>query len=90
MNRTLERRSFLKTMALGLGTMALPSAFAKKKPARKLKIGHTCITWGTFPARETTPRLNRRSRTSPPKASGHSRPFPRSSITGIREVCWLP
>ncbi len=49
MKRTLERRSFLKTMALGLGTMALPSAFAKKKPAKKLKIGHTCITWGTFP-----------------------------------------
>src|ERR1700738_4309607 len=49
MNRTLERRSLLKTMALGLGTMALPSSFAKKKPAKKLKIGHTCITWGTFP-----------------------------------------
>ena len=49
MHRTLERRSFLKTMALGLGTMALPPAFAKKKPAKKLKIGHTCITWGTFP-----------------------------------------
>jgi inosose dehydratase len=51
MNRTLERRSFLKTMALGLGTMALPSAFAKK-PAKRLKIGHTCITWGTFPRPE--------------------------------------
>jgi inosose dehydratase len=53
MNGMLDRRRFLKTMALGLGTMALPSfetAFAKKKtPVKKLKIGHTCITWGTFP-----------------------------------------
>jgi inosose dehydratase len=54
MNRIRERRSFLKTLALGLGTMAIPGtmpAFAKKNstPARKLKIGHTCITWGTFP-----------------------------------------
>src|SRR5713226_10541464 len=49
MNRTLERRSLLKTMALGVGAMALPSAFAKKKQPKKMKIGHTCITWGTFP-----------------------------------------
>ncbi len=34
MNRTLERRSILKTMALGLGTMALPSALAKKNRLR--------------------------------------------------------
>ena len=47
-----QRRNLLKTAALGLGALAFPSlqtAFAKKPPARKLKIGHTCITWGTFP-----------------------------------------
>jgi inosose dehydratase len=52
MNPIQERRSFLKTLAFGLGTMAIfdrEPAFAKKTPARKLKIGHTCITWATFP-----------------------------------------
>src|SRR5713101_9850427 len=52
MNPIQERRSFLKTLAFGLGTMAisdLEPAFAKKAPTRKLKIGHTCITWATFP-----------------------------------------
>src|SRR6202171_6530341 len=52
MNPIQERRSFLKTLAFGLGTMAisdLEPVFAKKTPARKLKIGHTCITWATFP-----------------------------------------
>jgi len=49
---SLKRRSFLKTAALGLGSMAVPSlqeAFAKKVSAKKMRIGHTCITWGTFP-----------------------------------------
>src|SRR6185369_2320124 len=52
MNIIQERRSFLKTLAFGLGTMAisdLKPAFAKKTPAKKLNIGHTCITWATFP-----------------------------------------
>src|ERR1700676_4305154 len=47
-----ERRSFLKTLPFGLGPVAiseLEPAFAKKTPARKLNIGHTCITWATFP-----------------------------------------
>lgn len=45
----MERRDLLKTIALGAGAVAVPSAFAKKAPARQMKIGHTCITWGTFP-----------------------------------------
>src|ERR1700757_5230128 len=48
MNPIQERRKFLKTLAFSLGTMAisdLEPAFAKKTPVRKLKIGHTCITW---------------------------------------------
>ena len=52
MTRSLPRRSFLKTAALGVGSLALPSfdaAFAKGVPAKKMRIGHTCITWGTFP-----------------------------------------
>ena len=58
-----QRRNLLKTAALGLGTLAFPSlqtAFAKKPPARKLKIGHACITWARPRARETMPLWNRR------------------------------
>jgi len=41
----LNRRNFTRTLAAGLSAAtALPAA-----PARKLKIGHTCITWGSFP-----------------------------------------
>jgi inosose dehydratase len=55
MNSIQERRGFLKTLAFGLGTMSisdLEPALAKKTPARKLRIGHTCITWATFPPKE--------------------------------------
>ena len=40
----MNRRNFVK--AFGLGTAAV-AGFAA--PERKLKIGHTCITWRTFP-----------------------------------------
>ncbi len=52
MNSIQDRRNFLKTLASGLGAMAitdLKTAFAGETSARKLKIGYTCITWGTFP-----------------------------------------
>ena len=53
MNGMLERRSFLKTMALGLGhngiALVQPPSPRRRPPLKKLKIGHTCITWGTFP-----------------------------------------
>jgi inosose dehydratase len=42
----IARRSFTKTLALGACAAALPADAA---PARKLHIGHTCITWGSFP-----------------------------------------
>jgi len=64
MNAKIARRDFLKTMALGAGALAAPglgTAFAKKgsmKPTRKLKIGHTCITWGTFPRPEAAATLD--------------------------------
>jgi inosose dehydratase len=52
MKNTLSRRSFLrtvasKTIAAGLGAAAFPALRAAAE--RKLKIGFTCITWGTFP-----------------------------------------
>src|SRR5260370_17616655 len=42
----IARRSFAKTLALGACATALPAGAA---PTRKLHIGHTCITWGSFP-----------------------------------------
>jgi inosose dehydratase len=42
----IARRSFVKTLALGACATALPAGAA---PTRKLHIGHTCITWGSFP-----------------------------------------
>jgi inosose dehydratase len=39
----LDRRTFSKTAALGLGLASLPFAFAQKQ--RTVKIGHTGITW---------------------------------------------
>lgn len=44
----VTRRTFSKTLATCLGAAAvagLPGAAAE----RRLRIGHTCITWGTFP-----------------------------------------
>jgi inosose dehydratase len=41
----MNRRDFSKTLALGLGSSAVLAAATP----RNLKIGHTCITWGTFP-----------------------------------------
>src|SRR5580698_7372931 len=43
----IDRRSFAKTLALGACAAATPAEAAA--PARKLHIGHTCITWGSFP-----------------------------------------
>ena len=44
------RREFLKGVAVSAGAVcASPlEAFAKKVSAKKLRIGHTCITWNTF------------------------------------------
>lgn len=49
----LGRREFMKNLGITAGAVcaAPESTFAKSEPAKKLKIGHTCITWGTFPAK---------------------------------------
>src|SRR5258708_710945 len=44
--RAVNRRDFSKAIAAGLGA-ALPAL--RGATPRNLKIGHTCITWGTFP-----------------------------------------
>jgi len=46
MTLAVTRREFVKSMAAGAVAAALP---APPAAAKKLKIGHTCITWGTFP-----------------------------------------
>lgn len=48
----MNRRTFGRTLALGAGSLAaegLHCLAATTVPERKLKIGHTCITWGAFP-----------------------------------------
>src|ERR1017187_10277030 len=45
MDLTVNRRDFFRASALG--ACALPGLRAA--PARRLKIGYTCITWGTWP-----------------------------------------
>ncbi len=53
MSAELERRSILKVLAFSLGAAAISGRRAvaddNSMPARKLKIGYTCITWGSFP-----------------------------------------
>ena len=54
MNAKLERRDLLKVIAFGLGSVAIsgfwaPHGRSESMPDRKLKIGYTCITWGSFP-----------------------------------------
>jgi len=44
-NAIMNRRNFGKTLAGAAAAAVLPVSAAE----RKLKIGHTCITWGTFP-----------------------------------------
>ena len=51
MGVTSGRRDLLKTLGLvaTAAVMGRGVAFAKSRPKAKLQIGHTCITWGTFP-----------------------------------------
>jgi inosose dehydratase len=49
MDATVNRRNFARVAALGFGSAAFHVLGAT--PARKLKIGYTCITWGSFPGR---------------------------------------
>src|SRR5580704_8512705 len=43
----MNRRRFTAAIAASIGTAALP--LARANAGRKLQIGYTCITWGTFP-----------------------------------------
>ena len=45
----MNRRTFTKTLALGLAAASLPAVHAQSK-TRRLKCGHTGITWGFAPA----------------------------------------
>src|SRR5947209_12727391 len=47
MNGTHNRRGLLRALGIGCGMAALPLPAATSP--RKLRIGHTCITWGAFP-----------------------------------------
>lgn len=48
MERAIDRRTLCKTV-LGLGAAGLSADSAGAAPKRKLKIGHTSITWGFRP-----------------------------------------
>ena len=48
MSAPLDRRTFTKTMAVALAGAAVPTLHAQK--TRRLKVGHTGITWGFNPA----------------------------------------
>jgi inosose dehydratase len=49
--RSMDRRTFTRTLALaGAAAAALPSSLSAFAAARRLKVGHTGITWGFKPA----------------------------------------
>ena len=49
MDATLNRRNFSRAAAMGIGSAAFH--VLRAAPARRLQIGYTCITWGSFPGR---------------------------------------
>lgn len=49
MKKQLNRRQAIKTMALTAGAACAGLPKALGMGPSKIKIGHTCITWGTFP-----------------------------------------
>ena len=48
MSSPVDRRTFTKTMAVALAGAAVPAVNAQQ--TRRLKVGHTGITWGFSPA----------------------------------------
>ncbi len=48
MKRTISRREFSQSLALGAAALSAPALWAQS--GRKLKVGHTGITWGFAPA----------------------------------------
>jgi inosose dehydratase len=56
MNTTMTRREFTKAMALGAAAVAAgPALLNAAEPIRKLRIGHTGITWNVFPQNASRP-----------------------------------
>lgn len=49
MSSEMTRRTFSKTIASCIGAAAVGAGYLHAAQGRRLKIGHTCITWGTFP-----------------------------------------
>ena len=47
MQYVIDRRSAIKTLGLGVGAVCLAAPLAQSAPKRRLKIGHTSITWGS-------------------------------------------
>src|SRR3954466_9183203 len=45
----MHRRTFTKTLSLALGAACAQALPLPPTPARRLKIGYTCITWGALP-----------------------------------------
>jgi hypothetical protein len=45
----MNRRQFTSTLALGIAAAAVPDLAAQKPRPRKLRCGHTGITWGFRP-----------------------------------------
>jgi inosose dehydratase len=79
MDTSLDRRSFCKTAALGLG--ALSSAALAAPAARTVKIGHTGITWPGFaPGRTPPPR---------PPAGGRRQVDPEAIEQVVKDVASL-
>jgi len=59
MKTNMNRRDFTKAVALGVTAAATsPLWAADAPPARKLRIGHTGITWNVFPQNERRPDAN--------------------------------
>ena len=48
----MNRRKFAQAIAAGLGAAASP--FARGAAPHSLKIGYTCITWGSFPRNDAS------------------------------------
>jgi inosose dehydratase len=45
LHRKMSRRDFARTLAAGIASTMLPAASAARQRMRKIKIGHTGITW---------------------------------------------
>ena len=49
MERGMDRRTFSRTIGLGVGAACFSAPLAEAAPKRRLKVGYTSITWGFRP-----------------------------------------